>query len=233
MADKFENEEVVVVQCILDDIKPSLNSTKIDESPLLKRTTNHYGVIEFFAHSTNQSQSRLHVVKKSSPIATKESIAHSLHILANSALYDLSLSRRMYDIPHKLSNAAVSICATSDNFVVEYEIGKNLCAIAMLFSIYNRIFAFDIYLIAADYYYFVLKSYNDAAIALEKAANIIHNDTMRVVGVLQQASKIYEDISNYSAAIMIEKQLERFDLSVNWIEDCRKRQSELMSKNVY
>jgi hypothetical protein len=163
------------------------------------------------------------------PVATRDSIAQSLYILATSAEYEFISYTKMHDIAQKLRDIAAALASVSVDGVF---VGKNLCALAFLCSVHNRIIAFDLYLIAADYYYFVLKDYANAGNALERAAGCINKDVRRVVSVLERASEIYELCAVFDAAIRVEKQLETFDLSVDWIAKCRARQSALRCKLV-
>lgn len=234
-----ENEEPVRLELVDDE----QNAT--ETSGTLRRSICFYGLSDLVQQqdSSIDSQSTLHEKTLARPLvsanqcaappfATRDSIAQSLYTLATSAEHAFDSFRKMHDIAQKLRNIAVAISALASVSVDGVFVGKNLCALAFLCSVHNRIIAFDLYLIAADYYYFVLKDYANAGNALERAAGCINNDVRRVVSVLERASEIYETFAVYDAAIRVEEQLETFDLSVDWIAKCRARQSALRCKLV-
>lgn len=163
--------------------------------------------------------------------ATRESVAHSIWLLAQSARQRHDATIALKDMPAKLFAISDAIGAVPDSAFEEALLAKQLSAIATRCSLFDTRMAADICLIVADYNEFVLGYHNDAANALERAVQYIDsNDVRRVVGLLQQSGRLYEKGTQFDQALRVERKLEPFDLSVDWSKDSRARQCELAAR---
>jgi hypothetical protein len=251
-----DQQRAIAIQLINDDDDEEWNEAtdasynNVDRSPLsqdlynnfLRRSSASYSLNQLFAGDEHNNDDIVvkptitTVEKVAAPkvaAITRDSVARGLNILAKSARADFTFQFRMQDVPHKLASAAVCISGgASRSIVEECIVARNLSAVALVCGIYNKILACDIFLLLADYYRYVLKYNNEAADSLERAASCVQNDIRRHVGLLQAASQIYEETGSLGNALRIEKRLEVFDLSVDWITNSRKRQAVLRAKTI-
>jgi len=87
-------------------------------------------------------------------------------------------------------------------------LAQRLCRIASRVALANRRAAIDIWLLAADYYYLVLRATSSAAIVLERAANnACQTSLAQGLLLLTESSKMFERCLMFERALVIEQSI--------------------------
>lgn len=134
------------------------------------------------------------------------------------------------DVGDRLIEISIAVARVPETTYAETLLARRLTVLAARCSLIDSRMATNIWLVVADYYAFTLRFLGDAAHALERAASYIERDVRRTVGLLEKSRELYEQAQQYEHALRIERRLESFDLSVDWIARSRARQEQLAKK---
>ena len=209
------------------------DETDHQPSDKLQRRPSLYGLPQLFYDDDAQVQFfSLSVEKKAIPKVipkpTRDSIANSLNIVAKAIrINDIKLLR---PVPLTLVTVGVSImrgAATEDD---ERQMICDLEVCQLKVSTYDKIQAFDLNLIIADYHYFIRGNARAASLSLQKASRLVPSNIQLYIETLEKAQELSEEAQDYETALSIENRLDRFDIAFDWKDRRALKRIQLQDK---
>lgn len=187
-------------------------------SDSIQRRSSLYGPSKFFHHQQIDFFTSVERKPKLESIAkpTRESIANSLNIIAKGLRQNDIKFLRL--IPLTLVTISVQIMQDTTTKEQEKQLICDLEICQHKIATFDRIIAFDLNLILADYHYFIQKSARTASIYLQKASRLVPNNLQLTIETLEKAQQLSEEAEDYTTALNIESKLDTYDLAFDWKE---------------
>ena len=204
--------------------EPEENDSNDDK---LRRSSSHYDR----SHDENSMQffsSTSIVPTRIVPKPSRESSANALSILAKSIrISDIKMLR---PIPLALVSNATKIMRIPPTDDEEKQMVCDLEMCQTKVAIYDRIQAFDLSLIIADYQYFIRNDIKSAIKHLQKAAHLVPHNTRLCIEIYERAQELSEEIQDYESALQIDKKLDNYDVAFDWKQRRAKKKLDLKEK---